>query len=183
MVLHTNNRRRQIAAHVVGRCEFRGDCCHRWVCRLSCFISMFLRHDCKWDDVDGAVFIIDIDADPYIPNGWGAQWYTNQNNLWVSFPFLPSCLQIISIHFSQIHHNIVILSSTLHVPSFRSVRNLIIDVRRMPPSAKATGLHWQVSQATSLMNVTVLMSTVPGNNHQGELQVETIRNTVTIMGE
>ena len=21
------------------------------------------------------------DADPYIPNGWGAQWYVNQNNL------------------------------------------------------------------------------------------------------
>ncbi|KAF8584104.1 glycoside hydrolase family 55 protein [Ramaria rubella] len=72
-----------------------------------------------------------IDADPYIPDGWGAQWYQNQNNF------------------------------------FRSVRNFIIDLRQMPVAAKATGLHWQVSQATSLTNVRVEMSQEPGNNHQG----------------
>jgi hypothetical protein len=48
------------------------------------------------------------------------------------------------------------------------VRNLIIDLRQMPPAATATGLHWQVAQATSLFNVTVEMSTEPGNNHQGD---------------
>lgn len=50
---------------------------------------------------------------------------------------------------------------------FRSVRNFIIDLRQMPASASATGLHWQVSQATSLCNVVVEMSTASGNNHQG----------------
>jgi hypothetical protein len=29
---------------------------------------------------------------------------------------------------------------------FRAARNLVIDLRRMPPGASATGLHWQVSQ-------------------------------------
>src|ERR1700691_3755021 len=37
----------------------------------------------------------------------------------------------------------------------------------MPASAAATGLHWQVSQATSLMNVVVEMSADPASNHQG----------------
>ncbi|QRV92157.1 exo-beta-1,3-glucanase [Ceratobasidium sp. AG-Ba] len=50
---------------------------------------------------------------------------------------------------------------------FRSTRNFIIDLRRMPASASATGLHWQVSQATSLVNVRVEMSQASGNNHQG----------------
>ncbi|CDO72902.1 Glycoside Hydrolase Family 55 protein [Trametes cinnabarina] len=71
------------------------------------------------------------DADPYIPNGGGAQWYVNQNNF------------------------------------FRSVRNFIIDLRQMPASASATGIHWQVSQATSLMNIVFQMSTAAGNAHQG----------------
>ncbi|KAI0082779.1 exo-beta-1,3-glucanase [Panus rudis PR-1116 ss-1] len=72
-----------------------------------------------------------IDADPYIPNGGGAQWFVNQNNF------------------------------------FRSVRNFVIDLRQMPASASATGLHWQVSQATSLTNIRVEMSTAAGNAHQG----------------
>jgi len=72
-----------------------------------------------------------IDADPYIPNGGGRQWYTNQNNF------------------------------------FRSVRNFVIDLRRMPDFSSATGIHWQVSQATSLMNITFLMSTRKNNAHQG----------------
>lgn len=53
--------------------------------------------------------------------------------------------------------------------SFRSVRNIVIDLREMPGSASATGLHWQVAQATSLVNVVVEMSTDPGNNHQGSV--------------
>lgn len=51
--------------------------------------------------------------------------------------------------------------------SFRSVRNFVIDVRQMPSSTSATGLHWQVAQATSLINIFVEMSTAKGNNHQG----------------
>jgi glucan 1,3-beta-glucosidase len=52
---------------------------------------------------------------------------------------------------------------------YRSVRNLVIDLRRMPASTVATGLHWQVSQATSLKNIVVEMSTAPGNQHQGDV--------------
>ncbi|KAG6854914.1 hypothetical protein C0991_009737 [Blastosporella zonata] len=51
---------------------------------------------------------------------------------------------------------------------FRSVRNFIIDVRRVPPErSQGTGIHWQVAQATSLMNIVFEMSTAPGNAHQG----------------
>ncbi|KIJ44258.1 glycoside hydrolase family 55 protein [Sphaerobolus stellatus SS14] len=72
-----------------------------------------------------------IDADPYIPDGWGAQWYQNQNNF------------------------------------FRSVRNVIIDLRQVPARVQAIGLHWQVSQATSLTNIVVEMSQEANNQHQG----------------
>ncbi|KAF8072070.1 exo-beta-1,3-glucanase [Lyophyllum atratum] len=50
---------------------------------------------------------------------------------------------------------------------FRSVRNFIIDTTSMPPDQYGTGLHWQVGQATSLINVHVEMSQVAGNRHQG----------------
>ncbi|KAI0681995.1 pectate lyase superfamily protein-domain-containing protein, partial [Cytidiella melzeri] len=50
---------------------------------------------------------------------------------------------------------------------FRSVRNIRIDLTKMPVAVEATGLHWQVSQATSLMNIVVDMSTAKGNKHQG----------------
>ncbi|KAI5997793.1 glycoside hydrolase family 55 protein [Pisolithus orientalis] len=50
---------------------------------------------------------------------------------------------------------------------YRSVRNLIIDLRQMPTTAPAIGLHWQVSQATSLINVVVEMSKENGTQHQG----------------
>ncbi|KAJ4488492.1 exo-beta-1,3-glucanase [Lentinula aciculospora] len=73
-----------------------------------------------------------IDADPYIPNGGGAQWYTNQNNF------------------------------------FRSVRNFVIDVRQVPATNnQGTGIHWQVAQATSLMNIVFEMSTAADTAHQG----------------
>lgn len=51
---------------------------------------------------------------------------------------------------------------------FRSVRNFVIDVRRVPPERpQGTGLHWQVAQATSLINIVVEMSTAAGTAHQG----------------
>lgn len=56
---------------------------------------------------------------------------------------------------------------TLWSCSFRSVRNFVIDLRKQPANATATGIHWQVSQATSLINIVFEMSTEPGNNHQG----------------
>lgn len=48
---------------------------------------------------------------------------------------------------------------------FRSVRNFVIDLRQV--SGSATGIHWQVSQATSLINIVFQMSTAAGNQHQG----------------
>jgi glucan 1,3-beta-glucosidase len=56
-----------------------------------------------------------IDADPYIPGGNGANWFTNQNNF------------------------------------YRQVRNFIIDITQ--PTTATAGIHWQVSQATSLQNI------------------------------
>ncbi|KAF9567581.1 exo-beta-1,3-glucanase [Agrocybe pediades] len=51
---------------------------------------------------------------------------------------------------------------------FRSVRNFVIDLRQVPATkSQGTGLHWQVSQSTSLMNIVVHMSTDPNTAHQG----------------
>ncbi|KAK7049313.1 hypothetical protein VNI00_005914 [Paramarasmius palmivorus] len=73
-----------------------------------------------------------IDADPYIPGGGGAQWYTNQNNF------------------------------------FRSVRNFVLDTRRVDPTrSQGTGIHWQVAQATSLQNIVFELSRDANTAHQG----------------
>ncbi|KAE9406708.1 pectin lyase-like protein [Gymnopus androsaceus JB14] len=73
-----------------------------------------------------------IDADPYIPGGGGAQWFTNQNNF------------------------------------FRTVKNFVIDVRRVPATvSQGTGIHWQVAQATNLQNIVFRMSEDPDTAHQG----------------
>lgn len=48
------------------------------------------------------------------------------------------------------------------------MRNFIIDLRNIPSGSSAIGLHWQVAQATSLLNVVVEMSTANDTNHQGK---------------
>ncbi|KAI5827019.1 glycoside hydrolase family 55 protein [Schizophyllum commune Tattone D] len=50
---------------------------------------------------------------------------------------------------------------------FRSVRNFVIDTRQVPPANGATGVHWQVAQATSLQNIRFEMSTDASTIHQG----------------
>jgi hypothetical protein len=40
--------------------------------------------------------------------------------------------------------------------------------RTLAPSSDGTGIHWQVSQAKSLMNIVINMSTAPDTAHQGE---------------
>ncbi|KAK7049317.1 hypothetical protein VNI00_005918 [Paramarasmius palmivorus] len=51
---------------------------------------------------------------------------------------------------------------------FRSVRNFVLDTRRVDPSrSQGTGIHWQVSQATSLYNIVFELSREPNNAHQG----------------
>ncbi|KAG5641516.1 hypothetical protein DXG03_004832 [Asterophora parasitica] len=52
--------------------------------------------------------------------------------------------------------------------TLRSVRNFIIDTRRVAPErSQGTGIHWQVSQATSLINIVFELSRAPNNQHQG----------------
>ncbi|KAJ7653050.1 pectate lyase superfamily protein-domain-containing protein [Mycena rosella] len=50
---------------------------------------------------------------------------------------------------------------------FRSVRNFVIDVTAVSPDQYGTGIHWQVGQATSLINIDFKMSSAPGTKHQG----------------
>ena len=50
---------------------------------------------------------------------------------------------------------------------FRSIRNFVIDLTQTPATATSTGIHWQVSQATSIVNVVFEMSTDPNTAHQG----------------
>ncbi|KAJ5211726.1 uncharacterized protein N7498_003372, partial [Penicillium cinerascens] len=82
-----------------------------------------------------------IDTDPYIPGGNGAEWYINQNQF------------------------------------YRQIRNFIFDMISMPftnydgdQEYNATGLHWQVAQATSLQNLDFQMS------------VSTASKTTTMVG-
>ncbi|KAK4164601.1 glucan-beta-glucosidase [Cladorrhinum sp. PSN259] len=71
-----------------------------------------------------------FDVDPYIPGADGKQWYINQNQF------------------------------------FRQIRNFRFDLKDMPESTAEhdqelvpTGIHWQVSQATSLQNLVFDMPT------------------------
>ncbi|KAE9391952.1 exo-beta-1,3-glucanase [Gymnopus androsaceus JB14] len=51
---------------------------------------------------------------------------------------------------------------------YRTVKNFIIDVRRVPASvSQGTGIHWQVAQATNLQNIVFRMSEDPDTAHQG----------------
>ncbi|KAJ7061666.1 glycoside hydrolase family 55 protein [Mycena amicta] len=50
---------------------------------------------------------------------------------------------------------------------FRSIRNFVIDTTAMSPDLFGTGIHWQVGQATSLMNLDFKMNAASGTKHQG----------------
>jgi hypothetical protein len=101
------------------------------------------------------IHILDYtDADPYLqgvsnPDGSGINWWNNQNVGVVCLLFLRTSLISAAKNF------------------FRSVRNFVIDVTRVPPSVAATGIHWQVGQATSLINIDFKMSAAAGTKHQG----------------
>ncbi|RWA09231.1 hypothetical protein EKO27_g5882 [Xylaria grammica] len=87
------------------------------------------------DDFTGIAL---VDVDPYVPNqaqpdGTGVNWYINQNQF------------------------------------FRQIRNFVLDLTEMPSATDdhgqklvPTGLHWQVSQATSLQNLLFKMPTASG---------------------
>ncbi|KAJ3287036.1 hypothetical protein HK104_008775, partial [Borealophlyctis nickersoniae] len=50
---------------------------------------------------------------------------------------------------------------------FRQIRNFVIDTTGVPAGNAATGIHWQVAQATSLNNIVFRMSSAAGTVHQG----------------
>ena len=50
---------------------------------------------------------------------------------------------------------------------FRQIRNLVIDMTRIPPTDAATGIHWPTAQTTSLQNIIFKMSAAHGTQHQG----------------
>jgi glucan 1,3-beta-glucosidase len=50
---------------------------------------------------------------------------------------------------------------------FRQIRNFVFDLRGIPATSQATGIHWPTAQATSLQNVVFEMSSAPGTRHTG----------------
>ncbi|KAK0629578.1 pectate lyase superfamily protein-domain-containing protein [Bombardia bombarda] len=79
-----------------------------------------------------------IDSDPYKPGGAGSQWYINHNQF------------------------------------FRQIRNFVFNLTDMPLSTAdndqplvPTGIHWQVSQATSLQNLVFIMPHDDASTHVG----------------
>ncbi|KAJ3164161.1 hypothetical protein HK101_000520 [Irineochytrium annulatum] len=50
---------------------------------------------------------------------------------------------------------------------YRSVRNIIFDTTSVPASNPVTGIHWQVAQATSLLNLDFIMAPGATSQHQG----------------
>ncbi|KAF2826412.1 exo-beta-1,3-glucanase-like protein [Ophiobolus disseminans] len=50
---------------------------------------------------------------------------------------------------------------------FRQIRNLILDMTKIPANVSATGIHWPTAQTTSLQNIVFNMNAVNGTQHQG----------------
>jgi glucan 1,3-beta-glucosidase len=50
---------------------------------------------------------------------------------------------------------------------FKSVRHFKIDTTRMPATSSATGIHWQVAQATTLVDIEFVMNQDGNTAHQG----------------
>ncbi|KAJ6645755.1 Glucan 1,3-beta-glucosidase [Pseudolycoriella hygida] len=50
---------------------------------------------------------------------------------------------------------------------FRQVRNFVLDMTQTPITSETTGIHWQVAQATSLVNIHFIMSTASNTGHRG----------------
>lgn len=50
---------------------------------------------------------------------------------------------------------------------WRQIRNFVIDMTDIPASKSVYGIHWAVSQATSLQNIVFQMSRAEGTQHKG----------------
>ncbi|KAJ7793358.1 pectate lyase superfamily protein-domain-containing protein [Mycena olivaceomarginata] len=93
-----------------------------------------------------------IDADVYSgaqapAGGWNCP---STDNEWVS----------LASSFNQ-------SNGTIDLDYSRSIRNFVIDTTNIPADQFGTGIHWQVGQATSLINLEFQLSTASGNKHQG----------------
>lgn len=97
---------------------------------------------------------------------------------WCSMVHQPRQLVWMIIYFVSSQHADIFSWS-----SFRSVRNLIIDLRQIPSGTSAIGLHWQVSQATSLVNVVVEMTTASGNQQSGEYNSRNVRHYIADLSD
>ncbi|KAJ7074276.1 glycoside hydrolase family 55 protein [Mycena amicta] len=103
-----------------------------------------------------------VDANPYLSGG--KQWYINQNNFFRSmFVYNISPHQLYNAAFAE-----GTLSSTLDGPSF----SVSLAYAQHPhiafrPTTIGTGIHWQIGQSTSLMNIQFYMSDALNSTHQG----------------
>jgi glucan 1,3-beta-glucosidase len=50
---------------------------------------------------------------------------------------------------------------------FRQIRNLILDMTKIPANVSATGIHWPTAQTTSIQNVIFNMNAANGTRHDG----------------
>lgn len=50
---------------------------------------------------------------------------------------------------------------------FRQIRNIILDMTKIPANVNARGIHWPTAQTTSLQNVVFNMNAAEGTQHEG----------------
>ena len=50
---------------------------------------------------------------------------------------------------------------------YRQIRHFVLDLTEIPPAVGATGIHWPVSQATSIQDVVIRMTKSESSTHQG----------------
>ncbi|KAJ7496176.1 exo-beta-1,3-glucanase [Mycena galericulata] len=73
-------------------------------------------------------------------------------------PYIPECTPMLGIACRLL---------TIQKNFFRSIRNFVIDTTQMPANEYGTGIHWQVGQATSIINVDFVSNSASGTMHQG----------------
>jgi glucan 1,3-beta-glucosidase len=85
-----------------------------------------------------------LDSDVYIPNGYGSEWYTNQNNF-----------------YRQVRN--FVIDITLMPMGY----GWVCPLQRLANlTAARSGIHWQVAQATSLQNLRFEMVQGGGTNNK-----------------
>jgi hypothetical protein len=62
---------------------------------------------------------------------------------------------------------ITLTSTTLQSNFYRQIRNFVIDITGTDQGAYIAALHWQVAQATSLLNINFISTTSASTTKQG----------------